>query len=126
MTTATITPQSAPVGGQLVTFTQAVRDRTPLIDVTGGADDIVAFEVTNSTSVPVFLKIFDTVVAVTPGSTTPDWVFRVAANSSLTYACPDLLVITNGVSLFISLDGGTGVVATLGPSSAVVAQVLVS
>lgn len=122
--TTTITPQSDPVGGKLVTYTQAAGTRTTESGVTGAADDIFAVEVINATADAVFLKIFDTVAAVVPGTTAPNWVFRVAANTTLTYACPDALVVATGISLFISLDGGTGVAELSGPKGSIVAYLL--
>ena len=73
----------------------------------------------------MFLKIFDMAVGViTPGTTLPNWVFRVGANTTMTYACTDALVIANGVSVLIALDGGTGVAELEGPASAITAYLL--
>lgn len=122
--TTTLTPQSNPVGGYLVTYTQETRSRTAESNVTGAASNIYSIEVINPTADNVFLKVYDTAGAVTAGSTIPNWVFRVPGNTTTTFSCPDTLVVTAGVSLMVALDGGTGLTSTLGPTGNVVAYVL--
>ena len=64
-------------------FKVNVRDLTGATDVVLAPVTLYSVSIVNNQGAAIFVQLFDTVGAVTLGTTNPDWEFSVAASSSV-------------------------------------------
>lgn len=118
--TLSVSTQASPVGAKLIVQTDA--DETANNDVTGTSGSIYMIEIDNEGNADnaAYLKLYDN-ASPTIGTTSPDWVFKVAVNQKRSIVVPSGLDFTN-LSFACVISGGTA--GTTGPTSAVIVKIV--
>jgi len=106
-------------------------DATSTVDtLKAGAGSIFKVEIDNTNnSVPVYVKLWDTVGGFTVGGThandDPDFVFKCPASVLRVYACPNGALFAAGIKAACVTDGG-GTPGSTSPSNDVTYRILLS
>ena len=101
----TTTPFSSNLGAILITYDDTTS--TAATNTRGAAGTLYMLRIDNSlNSASMYFKIVDGNSA-TPGTTSPDFVFRVRASTKTTYVFPTGLVFSTGFTHWCVTAGGT-------------------
>jgi hypothetical protein len=126
----TLSNVANPLGTILVTDLSA--NGTAEEDVTTGGGTMYSIQIDNSDNTAItYIKIVDSTMGSTvSGTQIPDYVFFSAAGSTVTYAFPDGLAYTNGLSFWATsvkasaITNGGNAVAQTDPANAVIVKIL--